>query len=74
MGFIVVLFVLWFLFMAGSGSKKTTEQKGSFKVTGFKNGEVVFVRTYVDESFTLVPGTKFDRVEITEVPQFRVSP
>ena len=62
--FLMFLGLLVLLSLFGSSGSSTN--KGQFVVRGFKNNELVYMKTYVDETFTVQPGSKFDKVEITE--------
>lgn len=66
---LIGVFVLFFGVLIGVGITVSALQqqlsvKGSFVVRGYKDGELKFVKEYIDESFTVVPGDKFDKIEI----------
>lgn len=68
MGYVLltVLVIVLIAVCIGLQSKSMSGSKGSFTVNGYKNGELVYKKIYVNESFTISPGDQFDRVEILE--------
>ena len=63
----IVLIVIYLVFFKLSQpSLSAPVPKGQFVVRGFKNGVMVYMKTYKDEIFIIQPGTLWDKVEITE--------
>lgn len=62
---LIVGAVLMFVLILGRPSVPKAPN-GSFVVRGFKNGELVYQKTYENEFFIVGAGDKFDKVEITE--------
>lgn len=41
-----------------------TKPKSSFIIKGYKNGELIYQQTIVNDTFEVGPGDKYDKIEI----------
>lgn len=61
--FIVGIGLIIFNYIIFQGKKIT---KGKFKVIGYKNNEIIFMKEYENQTFTVQPGSKYDKIEIID--------
>lgn len=59
-----LMLMVWGLVSLNGICDRSASKKGSFKVSAYKNGELVFLKTYTNESFIVGPGDKWDKVII----------
>lgn len=64
----IILILVVYVLLMGATQGRVGKPKGKFTVKGYKNGELILLKTYVDESFSLSPSAPgqgdFDRLEI----------